>query len=46
MERDIEDSQWRQSWARGGSIRTGAGSSGVQRAVPYRHLDQIVGPRP
>ena len=46
VERDIEDSQRRQSWARGGSIRTGAGSSGVQRAAPDRHPDQTVGPRP
>ena len=29
VERDIEDSQQRQSWARGGPIRTGVGSSGV-----------------
>ena len=46
VERDIEDSQGRQSWARGGSIRTSASSSGVQRAAPYRRLDQTVGPRP
>ena len=29
MERDIEDSQRRQSWVKGGPIRTGVGSSGV-----------------
>ena len=46
VERDIEDSQRRQSWARGGLIRAGAGSSRVQRATPYRRPDQIVGPRP
>ena len=45
-ERDIEDSQGRQSFARGGSIRAGEGRSGVQRATHYHHLDQIVGPRP
>ena len=45
VERDIEDSQRRQSWARGGPIRTGAGSSGVQRAAPYRRPDQTVGLR-
>ena len=39
VERDIEDSQRRQSWVRGGPIRTGAGSSGVQRAAPYRRPD-------
>lgn len=31
---------------RGGLIRTGASSSGVQRAAPYRHPDQAVGQRP
>ena len=46
VERDIEDSQRRQSWARGGPIRTGAGSSGVQRAAPYRRPDPTMGPRP
>ena len=46
MERDIEDSQPRHIWARGGSIWTGAGSSGVQRATPYRRPNQTVGPRP
>ena len=46
VERDIEDSQRRQSWVRGGPIWTGEGSSGVQRAVPYRRLNQTVGPRP
>ena len=46
LKRDIEDSQRLQSWARGGPIQTGAGSSGVQRATPYRRPDQTVGPRP
>ena len=46
MERDIEDSQRRQRWARGGPIRTSTGSSGVQRATPYCRPDQTVGPRP
>ena len=46
VERDIEDSQRQQSWAREGPIRTGAGSCGVQRAAPYRRPDQTVGPRP
>ena len=46
MERDIEDSQRRQSWVRGGPIQTGAGSSGVHKVAPYRRPDQTMGPRP
>ena len=46
VERGIEDSQRRQSWVRRGPIRTGAASSGVQRAAPYRRPDQRVGHRP
>lgn len=39
VERDMEDTQRRQSFAKGGPIRTGAGSSEVQRAAPYRRPD-------
>ena len=45
VERDIEDSQRRQSLARGDPIWTGAGSSGIQRATPYHRPDQTVEPR-
>ena len=39
VERDIEDSQRRQSLARGDPIWTGSGSSGIQRATPYHRPD-------
>ena len=35
VERDIKDSQRRQSLERGGQIRIGVGNNGVQRATPY-----------
>ena len=45
VERDIEDTQRRQSLARGDLVWTGAGSNGFQRATPYHRPDQTVRPR-